>query len=158
VVKQERDRRLAGQLRRLLPVLIDPGHVDMRNEVVGVGAAEHEHLDGVVGLGSLNEGDQVADEFGPEQIHGRGRDLREQNGPLLAHGERVEYHGISFQHAWRALTWGRLESWPSRPRVAPVNTLVRAGWACDDCTHADAQAGRATRARAASDQRPDAGR
>jgi hypothetical protein len=61
VVKQERDRRLAGQLRRLLPVLIDPGHVDMRNEVVGVGAAEHEHLDGVVGLGSPDEADEIAD-------------------------------------------------------------------------------------------------
>ena len=90
MAKQERDRRFAGQLRRLRPVLRDPGHVDVGDEVVGVGAREHEHLDGVVGLGSLDEGDQIADQLGPQQIHGRGRDLREQNGPFLAHGERLE--------------------------------------------------------------------
>ena len=87
---RRRDRRFAGQLRRLLPVLFDPGHVDVGNEIVGVGALEHEHLDGVVGLGSLNEGDQIADQFGPQKIHGRGRNFREQNGPFLAHGERLE--------------------------------------------------------------------
>ena len=93
MAKQQGDRRLAGQLRRLRPVLLDPGHVDVGNEVVGVGALEHEHLDGVVGLGLLNEGDQIADQLGPQKIHGRGRDLREQNGPFLAHGERLEIHG-----------------------------------------------------------------
>ena len=65
----------------------------MGNEIVGVGALEHEHLDGVVGLGSLNEGDQIADQFGSQKIHGRGRDFREQNGPFLAHLERLENHG-----------------------------------------------------------------
>ena len=90
MAKQEGDRRFAGQLRRLLPVLFDPGHVDVGNEIVGVGALEHEHLDGVVGLGSLNEGDQIADQFGPQKIHGRGRNFREQNGPFLAHLERLE--------------------------------------------------------------------
>jgi hypothetical protein len=61
MAKQEGDRRIAGQLRRPRPVFIDPGHVDVGNEVVGVGALEHEHLDGVAGLDSLNEGDQIAD-------------------------------------------------------------------------------------------------
>ena len=83
-------RRFADQLRRLLPVLFDPGHVDVGNEIVGVGALEHEDLDGVVGLGSLNERDQIADQFGPQKIHRRGRNFHEQNGPFLAHGERLE--------------------------------------------------------------------
>jgi hypothetical protein len=52
------------------------------NEIVRIGTLEHEHLDGVVGLGSLNEGDQIADQFGPQKIHGRGRNFREQNGPF----------------------------------------------------------------------------
>jgi hypothetical protein len=33
----------------------DPRHVNMRNEVVGVGAREHEYLARVVGIGSLNQ-------------------------------------------------------------------------------------------------------
>ena len=60
MAKQQGDRGFAGQLRCLLPVLFDLGHVDVGNEIVGVRALEHEHLDGVVGLGSLNEGDQIA--------------------------------------------------------------------------------------------------
>ena len=72
-----------------------PGHVDVGNEIVRIGTLEHEHLDGVVGLGPLNEGDQIADQFGPQKIHGRGRNFREQNGPFLAHGERLENHGIT---------------------------------------------------------------
>ena len=87
------DRRFAGQLRRLLPVLLDPGHVDVGNEIVGVGAFEHEHLDGGVGLGLLHEGDQIADQFGPEKIHGRSPNFREQNGLFFAHLERLENHG-----------------------------------------------------------------
>ena len=38
MTEQEGDRRFAGQLRRLRPVLLDPGHVDVGDEVVGVGA------------------------------------------------------------------------------------------------------------------------
>ena len=83
------DRRLAGQLRRLLPVLLDPGHVDVGDEIVGVGALEHEHLNGVVGLGTLNEGHQIADQLGPEQIHRRSRDLHEQNGSFPLDAERL---------------------------------------------------------------------
>jgi hypothetical protein len=32
MAKQEGNRRIAGQLRRLRPVFIDPGHVDVGNE------------------------------------------------------------------------------------------------------------------------------
>ena len=92
MAKQERDRRFAVKLRRLLPVLFDLGHVDVGNEIVGVGALEHEHLEGVVGLGSLNERDQIADQLGPQKIHGRGRNFHEQNGPFPAHLERLENH------------------------------------------------------------------
>jgi hypothetical protein len=55
MAKHEGDRRLADQLRRLRPVVRDSRHVDVRDEVVGVGAREHEHLQRVVRLGSLNE-------------------------------------------------------------------------------------------------------
>jgi hypothetical protein len=61
MAKQEGDRRFAGQFRRLRPVLVDPGHVDVGDEVVGIGTLEHEHLEGVASLGSLDEGDQIAD-------------------------------------------------------------------------------------------------
>jgi len=90
--KQEGDRRFAGQLRRLLPVLCDLSDVHVGDEVVGVGAPEHEHLDGLVGLSLLNEGDQIADQLGSQKIHGRGRDLREQHGPVMARGKRFEPH------------------------------------------------------------------
>jgi hypothetical protein len=70
--EQEGDRRIAGQLRRLRPVRIEPGHVDVGDEVVGVGAPEHEHLD---------QGDQIAHDLGAQQVHGRGRDVGEQHGP-----------------------------------------------------------------------------
>ncbi len=63
--------RFAGELRRLFPVLFDPRHVDVGNEIVRVGALEHEHLEGFVGLGPLNERDQITDQFGSQKIHGR---------------------------------------------------------------------------------------
>jgi hypothetical protein len=67
------------------------------------GALEHEHLESRVRLGSLNDGDQIADQFGPQEIHGRGRKLYEQNGPILAHLERVENHlRVSGVHGWLA--------------------------------------------------------
>jgi hypothetical protein len=106
--KQEGDRRFAGQLRRLLPVLLDPGHVDVGNEIVGVGAPEHEHLDGGIGLGSLNERDQIADQFGAQKIHGRGGNFREQNGAFSAHGERLGIvgHGPFFRvPLWSRRRW-----------------------------------------------------
>ena len=73
----------------------DAVRASSRKEIIGVGALEHEHLDGPVGLGSLNEGDQIADQFGPHKIHGRGRNFHEQNAPVLTHGERLENHLIS---------------------------------------------------------------
>ena len=45
VAKQQRDGSFAGQLRGLRPVLRDPRQVDVRDEVVGVGALEHQHLE-----------------------------------------------------------------------------------------------------------------
>lgn len=57
MAKQKADRRFADKLRRLLPVLLDLGHVDVGNEIIWVGALEYEHLDGVVGLGALDERD-----------------------------------------------------------------------------------------------------
>lgn len=45
VVEQECNGRLADQSRGLSPVFLDPGQVDVRDEVIGVLAREHEHLD-----------------------------------------------------------------------------------------------------------------
>jgi len=33
----------------------------MSNEIVRIGALEHEHLDTAVGLGALNDGNKIAD-------------------------------------------------------------------------------------------------
>ena len=59
-------------------------------KLVGVGALEHKHLESLVGFGSLNEGNRIADQLGAQKIHGRSYNFREQNGPFLAHGERFE--------------------------------------------------------------------
>jgi hypothetical protein len=47
------------------------------NEIIGVSAFEHDYLDGIVGLGSLNQGDQIAVKLRTKKIHGRGRDFHE---------------------------------------------------------------------------------
>ena len=59
-----------------------------------VGAREHQHLDGTIGLGHLSDGDQVADQFGLQQIHSRRRNLDEQNGSFPAQVERIVTYGI----------------------------------------------------------------
>src|SRR5262245_34788343 len=51
MTKHEGDGWLAGQPCRCLAVLLDPGHVDVGNEIVGVGALENDHPYSVVGLG-----------------------------------------------------------------------------------------------------------
>ena len=96
--KKEGDRRFAGQLCSLLTVRLDPGDVDVGNEVVRVGAPEDEHADGVVGLGSLDERNQIADQVGPQKVHRRGRNAREQDGLFPTNGERLEIHGTSSPH------------------------------------------------------------
>src|SRR5262249_14353948 len=89
MTKHEGDRSFACQLRRLLAVFFDPGHVDVRDEIVRVGTLQHKHFDGVVGLGLLNEGHQIANQFWAQKIHGRGCDVRKQNTPLLPHSQRL---------------------------------------------------------------------
>src|SRR6185437_10193023 len=79
VPKDLADRGISVELRCRLAVLLDPSNVNMGNEIVGVRALEHDHLDRVVGLGSLNERDQIPDEFRPLKIHGRGINRCEQN-------------------------------------------------------------------------------
>jgi hypothetical protein len=51
----------SGLLRGLLPDLLNPRHVDIGDEVVGIGTFEHENLNPVVSLGLLNEASQIAD-------------------------------------------------------------------------------------------------
>src|SRR4029077_6275709 len=67
----------------------------MRNEIVGVGASEHEHLQRSISLGVLNERDEIANELGPQKVHRRGRNVREQNGPLRANPKclEIQWHG-----------------------------------------------------------------
>jgi hypothetical protein len=52
-------------------------NVDVRNEVLGVGTLEHEYSERIIGLGLLNEGDQITNQFWPQKVHGRGGDFRE---------------------------------------------------------------------------------
>ena len=88
VAEQKRDRRFADQLCRFVAVLLDLGDVDVGNEIVGVGAFEHHHLEVVVGLGLPNEGNQIADQFRAKQVHRRGGNCREQNGSIFARVKR----------------------------------------------------------------------
>jgi hypothetical protein len=68
--------------------------IDVRDEVLRIGAAEHHHADFVVGLGALDERDQVADQLRPEQVHGRRRDLREPDAPFLPQTQRPELRHV----------------------------------------------------------------
>ena len=90
VTKHQPDRCLAGQLGRLGPVLGHSVQVDMGDEVVGICACEHEHASGVVRFGALDQRDQVADQFGSQEIHRGSRDLREHDATFLADVERLE--------------------------------------------------------------------
>src|SRR5215470_11856958 len=63
--KKKADRRFTDELGRLPPVLFDPGHVDMGDEIVGIATPEHEYLGGVIGLGLLYERNQIAHQFCP---------------------------------------------------------------------------------------------
>ena len=62
----------------------------MGDEIVRVGTLEHEYMDGVIGLGLLNERDQVADQFRPQKIHRGSRDFREQNAPFFMRRDRFK--------------------------------------------------------------------
>ncbi len=73
----------------------------MGDEIVGVGALENKHLDRVIGLGALDQGDQVADQFGSQQIHWRSRDLGKENAPFPTDVERLEYGGKRLR--WRLI-------------------------------------------------------
>ena len=100
VAKQQSDGSFSTQLRGFLPVLRDLCQVDVRDEVVGVGAPEHQHLECLVCLGSLDKGDEITDQLGPEKVHRRGGNLGEENSPVETHGERLERPGI--QCRWSA--------------------------------------------------------
>jgi hypothetical protein len=62
----------------------------MGDEVVGIGAAEHKYLARAVCLSTLNQGDEITDELGPEKVHRRCCDLGEENGPVDVPRERLE--------------------------------------------------------------------
>ena len=66
----------------------------MGDEVVGIRTREHEDLDRIVAFGSLNDRDQVGDQFGPEQVHRRGIYLCEQNRAFVLDVEGLfRWHG-----------------------------------------------------------------
>ncbi len=91
-VNRAAEGRNALQLHDLFPVLVDACHVDMGDEVIRVGASEHGDLATRVGLGLLDQGDQIPDQLGPEEIHWRGRDFREQHGAFPRDIELFESH------------------------------------------------------------------
>jgi hypothetical protein len=94
VAEQGSDGGFAGQLRRLGPVLGDPRQIDVRDEVVRVGAREHDDVARGVRLGALDQGDEVTDELGPEKVHRRRRDLGNDDARIDAHADRLERPGI----------------------------------------------------------------
>ena len=63
-------------------VLRDPRQVDMRDEVVGVAALEHQHPACVVGFGSLDHRDEIANQLRAEEVHRRSEDLGEEHRPV----------------------------------------------------------------------------
>ena len=93
VVEQQRKRWLARQPRCLGPILGDPRHVDVGDEVVRVGALEHQDPDAVIGLGLLDQRDQIANQLGRQEIHRRRRDLHHHDCAVWTHGECLENHG-----------------------------------------------------------------
>src|SRR5262245_37551585 len=74
----------------------------MRDEVVGVGALEHNHPDGFVGLGALDSRNEVANQLGPQQVHGRSGDFRKQDAFVLPDGQRLETARIRLGRAHAA--------------------------------------------------------
>ena len=97
MAKQEADRRFASELHRFLPVLVDLGHVDVRNEIVGIGAREDDYAGGFVRLRELNQRDQIANELGSEQIHGRSRERGEEHACVSVRLDRFE---VALNHVW----------------------------------------------------------
>jgi hypothetical protein len=55
----------------------------------------------MVCLGLLNEGDQIASQFGAQKIHRRGREFREQIGLFLTHFDCSEIHGYCVSRSFR---------------------------------------------------------
>jgi hypothetical protein len=93
VPEQDADRGFAGELRCFLSILFYAGDVDMWNEVIRIGAPEDEHPHGSVAFRLLDQRDKVADQIGPEKIHGRRGYPYEQNGGVLLHAQRRETRG-----------------------------------------------------------------
>lgn len=57
--------------------------------MVGIRAREHNNLQRHVSLGSLNQRDKIANQFGSEKTHRRGCDVHEENGRVLPHVKRL---------------------------------------------------------------------
>jgi hypothetical protein len=95
VAEKKPDGGFADQFGRLLPVFLDPRHVDMGNEIVRIGTCNYEHADGLVGLGALDERNHIAHQLRPQKVHRRRRDFRQQNGSFIRHFDRIEIHRIS---------------------------------------------------------------
>src|SRR6476660_9272479 len=90
IAKQQAQRWLAGQLRRRFPVPSNPGDIDVGNEIVSVGTLEDDHLHIVICLSLLNERYQVANEFRPQQIDRRSRNLSEEDSSFFAYVQSLE--------------------------------------------------------------------
>ncbi|MNT46610.1 hypothetical protein D3C72_1832700 [compost metagenome] len=64
----------------------------MRDEIVGIGAPEHENPDAFVSFGVLNQAYQIAHHADAEQVHRGCGYLHEKNRTVAAHFERLERH------------------------------------------------------------------
>src|SRR5262249_21598470 len=66
----------------------------MGNEILSVSALENEDLDGLIRLRLVQQGDQIPNEFGSQEVHGRSRNLRKQHCTFPADRECREVHGM----------------------------------------------------------------
>jgi hypothetical protein len=105
VAKQRGDRRFAGQSCGFRAILGDPCEVEVRDEVVRVGALEDDHLQLVVCVRVLNERDKVVNERRAEKVHRRRRDLGKQDPAVGVdlEGRHLDVPHPSFEHRQREL-------------------------------------------------------
>jgi hypothetical protein len=98
----------------------------MRDVVVTVAALEHQHLVCVVCFGSLDQGDEIANQLRAEEIHGWSEDLGKEKRPVDVHGDRLECPGMRGNRGGheRTLLWSL-----ARNSLMSAATSARAGLA-----------------------------
>src|SRR5580658_10672880 len=72
------------------PILSDLQHVDMRDKVIWVGAREYNYVIAITLIKQLNQGHEIRDQRGTEQIHWRTIYFRKEHGAFGTRVKRLE--------------------------------------------------------------------